>query len=617
MTSQCRNETARFATPLVAILALLAAATGAAQPATPDLTGTWRFDKGTSNFELAPYTTLSGSASAPTMLYVTQARNGTIIVGSNMNTSHARAYRPDAEGVTPLASGELRLRSRWEGSSLVAEGTDTSSQVKVRETLTLEDAGNRLVVEITHTEPPPAAGGESQVRSATLVYRRSDSELPCTQWTTPCKDWTAETAARSTGSTSLAFVGARLLDGRGGPPIDNTTILVDNGRIARLGPSSQVDVPQGATRIDLAGKTVLPGLVNAHGHVGMTRGLEQGPPVYTDENVRAQLQLYARYGVTTVASLGGDGEAGIRVRDAQAAEHAGDRDAAGARLLLAGPVVVADTPEAAREQVAALAAMKVDLVKIRVDDNLGRTQKMTPEVYRAVIEEAHARGLRVAAHLYYLDDAKGLARAGVDLLAHSVRDREVDDELIALLREKNICVVPTLTREVSTYVYATRPAFFDDPFFRRAADSAVLEQLADPERQRRVRENPDSAVYERALATASANLLRLARAGVPIAFGTDSGPAGRFQGYFEHLELRLMAAAGLAPHDVLIAATRDAARCLHRDDIGTLETGKRADFLVLDADPLADLRNLERIHSVWIGGRSVVGAAVETASSGR
>jgi imidazolonepropionase-like amidohydrolase len=541
-----------------------------------------------------------------------------------MNTSHARTYRLDGEGVTPLAAGELRLRSRWEGGSLVAEGTDTSSQGGVRETLSLGAAGQQLVVAITRTSP----GSEGTARTAKLVYERVERELPCTEWTTPCKDWSADTLAPPSLSTVtsaapslLAFVGARLLDGRGGPAIDDTTILVENGRIARLGPSSLVDVPQGATRLDLAGKTILPGLVNAHGHVGTTRGLDSSPAVYTEENVRAQLHLYARYGVTTVASLGGDGEAGIRVRDAQAKGQAGDREAGGARLLLAGPVVVADTPEGARKQVAALAASKVDLVKIRVDDNLGRTKKMAPEVYRAVIEEAHARGLRVAAHLYYLDDAKDLVRAGADLLGHSVRDLEVDEELIDLLRASGVCLSPTLTREVSTYVYASRPAFFDDPFFRRAADPEVLEQLADPERQRRVRESPDSAVYQRALETASANLLRLHRAGVPIAFGTDSGPPGRFQGYFEHLELLLMAAAGLSPHDVLVAATRDAARCLRRDDVGTLEPGKWADLLVLEADPLADLRNLQRIHSVWIGGRrvedAVAGAAEGPASGSR
>ena len=208
-----------------------------------------------------------------------------------------------------------------------------------------------------------------------------------------------------------------------------------------------------------------------------------------------QLRRYARYGVTTVVSLGDDRDEGFRVRDEQETA-ALDR----ARLYVAGPVVDATTPDAARAQVAALAARKPDWVKIRVDDTLGTTPKMAPAVYRAVIDEAHARGLRVAAHLFYLEDARGLLAAGVDLVAHSIRDAPVDAALVAELARRGTCLCPTLTRELSAFVYAEEPAFFADPFFLKEADPAVLAELRAPERRERVRANPASARYREALA---------------------------------------------------------------------------------------------------------------------
>ncbi|HET6898080.1 MAG TPA: amidohydrolase family protein, partial [Vicinamibacteria bacterium] len=253
-----------------------------------------------------------------------------------------------------------------------------------------------------------------------------------------------------------AYVGIRLWDGSGRPPVENATLVVQDGRVVAAG--AGVAVPKGAERIDLAGRFVMPGLVNAHGHVGETRGLRSGPELYSRENVLEQLALYARYGVTTVVSLGGDQAAGFGVRDEQATPAL-----ARARLHVAGRVVDAPTPQAAREQVAALAAHKPDWVKIRVDDNLGTAAKMTPEVYRAVIDEAHRRGLRVAAHIFYLDDARGLLDAGADYLAHSVRDQGVPADFVAAIKKRGIPFCPTLMREVSAFVYADEPAFFADP----------------------------------------------------------------------------------------------------------------------------------------------------------
>ena len=405
----------------------------------------------------------------------------------------------------------------------------------------------------------------------------------------------------------LAFTGARLITGSG-DAIEDGVLVVRDGRVASAGAAGTVDVPADAARMDLAGRTIIPGLINAHGHVNNVRGLEADPAFYTEAHVEDQLALYARYGVTTVLSLGGGGPAGMAVRDRQDAGL--DR----ARLYLSGPVVNPGSVEEATEQVNAVADMGADIVKIRVDDNLGSTQKMTPDVFGAVIEQAHARGLRVAAHLYYLDDAKALLAAGADLIAHSVRDQPVDDELAALLREHDVCYCPTLMREVSTFVYEERPEWFDDPFFLQEVDPAVVQALEAPEYQQRIRESRSAQAYKVALEQARENLKALSDAGVRVAMGTDTGPAARFQGYFEHGELDLMVASGLTPMQTLVAATGDAARCLQIDgDVGTLAAGKWADFVVLGSNPLDDIRNTRTIESVWIAGNQIpLGAAPQT-----
>ena len=407
----------------------------------------------------------------------------------------------------------------------------------------------------------------------------------------------------SAQTTMQAFVNARIIDGSSDAAIERGTLLVRAGRIIAVGATDRLATPDGAAIVDLGGRTVIPGLVNAHGHVGQARGLETGPDVNTDENVLAQLALYARYGVTTVVSLGGDGEAGVRARDAQATP-----DLNRARVFVAGPVLDPASPSEARDAVEQLVGQKPNFVKFRVDDNLGATPKMPVAVYQTIIEVAQRRGLPVAVHLFYLEDAIKLVQSGANILAHSVRDQPVTDELIDMVKRRNVCVSPTLTRELSTFVYRDRPAFFDDPFFTANADARVLEQLQEPARQARVRDSASAKAYEIALGVASANLETLANAGVTIAFGTDSGPAGRFQGYFEHMELDLMARAGLSPAQILRSATRDAARCMGlAGQVGTLEPGAWADFVVLSGNPLDDVANFHRIESVWVAGNRVPG----------
>jgi len=398
-----------------------------------------------------------------------------------------------------------------------------------------------------------------------------------------------------------AFVGARILDGTGGPVIERGVLVVRDGKVEAIGAEGTVTTPPDAERLNVGGRTITAGLINAHGHVNDVRGLKADPSFYTEDHVRDQLQLYARYGVTTVFSLGGDGEAGFRARDQQDTPGL-DR----ARIFVGGRIVTAGTPQEAAQQVTEVAQSRANLVKIRVDDNLGTTPKMPEPVFRAVIEESHKHGLPVAAHMYYLDDAKALLRSGVDFLAHSVRDQDVDDELIALLKERNICYCPTLMREVSTFVYETRPDFFDDPFFVRYTDAAVLNALEEPAYQQRMRESKSAQQYKIALETAKRNLKKLSDAGVRIAMGTDTGPAARFQGYFEHRELELMVEAGLTPMQALVSATGGAARCMQVDSqLGTLQPGKWADFVVLASNPLDDIKNTRTIESVWVAGHQL------------
>jgi imidazolonepropionase-like amidohydrolase len=402
-------------------------------------------------------------------------------------------------------------------------------------------------------------------------------------------------------TTTRAFTGMTLIDGMGGPPVSNAVMVVSGARIVAVGPAAKTRVAPGTERVDLSGRFVMPGLVNAHGHVAATMGLDSRPEGYTEDNLRRQLGLYARYGITTVVSLGDDREAGFRLRDENS--HA---NLMRARLYLAGPVIAAKTAEDARTAVDAAAKLKPDWIKIRVDDNLGTIEKMPPEVYRAVIARAHEHKLPVAAHLFYLADAKDLVRAGADYLAHSVRDAPVDKELIALMKARNVCLCPTLMREVSTFVYESRPAFFDDPFFRREADPKVLAALEDPSRMAGVAKSTAAQGYKKALGIARQNVKALHDAGVALAAGTDTGPPARFQGYFEHLELEEMVKSGLTPSQVVVSATSAAARCVRLDAlVGALQPARYADFLVLSRNPLDDIRNTRTIESVWISGNNV------------
>ncbi len=402
--------------------------------------------------------------------------------------------------------------------------------------------------------------------------------------------------AAASGSGSVAYTGATVWDGTVADPIPDATIVVRDGRIVSI--EAGGSVPRGAEEVDLTGKYIMPGLIDAHAHVSG----RWAPDDVNDEaeRVRADLRLFAQYGVTTVNSLGGEPPSAVSVRDAQDVAAPGR-----ARLYLAGAVVTGPTPEEAERQVIRNAEQQVDWIKLRVDDNLGTAEKMSWPTVEAAVTTAHGRGLRVATHLFYLADAERLLDLGTDLIAHSVRDTEVTEQFAIRLRQEGVCYVPTLTREVTTFVYAARPPWFDDPFFMRWAKESEVAALTDPDFQQRMADSPAAARYREALTQAQRNLVVLSDAGAPIAFGTDSGPAARFPGYLQHLELELMVEAGLTARQALEAATSGAAACLGLTDVGVLETGRWADFLVLDENPLVDVQATRSLWSVYVGGARI------------
>jgi imidazolonepropionase-like amidohydrolase len=379
-----------------------------------------------------------------------------------------------------------------------------------------------------------------------------------------------------------AFVNARVFDGLGGDFLEDGVVLVRNGVIIGVGERGGVELPDGADVVDLGGRFLLPGFINTHGHVG-----EGGDR----SDVEEQLEIYAHYGVTTVLSLGDE-----------AADPRSERwspELSRARLFVSGPSLSPASREEAADEVTRVAGMGADWVKMHVNSARAR------ETYAEVISAARGRGMPVAIHIEELEDAKNVLEAGATLLAHSVRDLPVDEELIHGMRDGSVCLVPTFTRELSTFVYADRPDFFDDPFFLDRSAPDDLEAFLTPQRRAQA-ESAGARFWRDALPLAMENARRLHEAGVGIAMGTDSGPAGRFQGYFEHLEMEMMVEAGMDPESVLVSATGGAARCIGLEGIlGSIAPGVWADLVVLDADPREDIRNTRSIYGVWTAGNRV------------
>jgi len=406
-----------------------------------------------------------------------------------------------------------------------------------------------------------------------------------------------------------------LIDGTGRAPAASSAMIVDNGRVTWIGPATQLKPPAGAETVDLTGKFVMPGIINLHGHIGNTVDLQQDAKFYTRDSIQKNLATYASYGVTTVVSMGTDQDLIFKVR----AEQRAGRPAvarvytAGQGMIfkggyggLAGVTPGVSTAAEAESAVEAQAKKGVDIIKLWLDDHLGAQKKMPYDIAKAIIDGAHKRNLPVAAHIFYLEDAKQLVDYGVNGLAHSVRDKSVDAALIAAMKKHGTWqMAPTLTREASMFVYASTPEFVHDPFFVRGVSPAVIQTLKSAQYQKSITADPHFDKYRGFFETAKKNLKALADSGVRYGFGTDTGPPGRFPGYFEQWELELMTQAGLTPMQAIAAATGNAAQFLGTKDLGTLEAGKWADLIVLDRSPLQDIRNTRAIHAVYIAGNLV------------
>jgi imidazolonepropionase-like amidohydrolase len=417
-------------------------------------------------------------------------------------------------------------------------------------------------------------------------------------------------------SNQIVLKGARLIDGTGRPAIENSVLVIEGDHVVAAGSAGSVSIPKDAVVRDMSGKTIMPTLINLHGHLGLSsNGADSVPGHYSEENVVKQLNKYLAYGVGTVASFGQDEDAIYSIRDAQRAGTIG-----GARLYTGGHGFIEYTgktypndaryrpqnPEEARADVRELAAHHPDYIKMWVDDNLGHGTKIPPPVYQALIDEAHRQHLRVFAHEFYLGDAKGLLAAGVDGFAHSIRDQPVDDELMKTMKARGVFLIPTLVRDEVLFAYADNLPWLKDPFFLAGLEPGALGIIRSPEIIEKGQKDPDIAKYRAGLQMAKRNLKTLYDSGVKIAFGTDSGIPTRFPGYFEHRELQLMVEAGLTPMQAIVAGTNTNAEILGgAKQYGTLQPGKRADFMVLDANPLDDIHNTEKLSAVWQAGKTV------------
>ncbi len=432
-------------------------------------------------------------------------------------------------------------------------------------------------------------------------------------------------AERASAQTAL-FEVARLIPGDGGAALENAAILVETGRIARIGRKGEIALPNGAARVDLGDKTVMPALISSHVHPGFQMGLGYFAKNFTHENIVDDLNRALYFGISTVMSQGIErGDIMFEVRAEQAAGRLG-----GARLMLSGRGLGAPnagpgnaiyanfaysvtTEDEVRRAVREQAARTVDGFKIWVDDRGGRAPKLPLALSRAAIEESHKHGLRISAHIFYHDDAMELAAAGIDSFAHLVRDREMSDELIALMRKNNVYVMPNISSPERN-THASPPPWLDEPslagLLRDTVSADVIERL------RGVFARRDPAVAERARKSyeiLKRSVAKLSAAGAHIILGSDTGLEDHFFGYAEQKELELMVAAGMTPSQAIVAATNRAAAYLRLPDRGTLSPGKRADFLVLDGNPLDNIRNTRRIARMYLVGVEVDRPALKAA----
>jgi imidazolonepropionase-like amidohydrolase len=441
---------------------------------------------------------------------------------------------------------------------------------------------------------------------------------------------------------ATAIVGATVVhvdrDGAAASAADQV-VVIEGNRITRVGPASTTAIPAGATRIDGRGKWVVPGLVDAHVHFFQSGNLYTRPDAadfnawmpYEREVKRNQARLEATFkvwiasGVTSVADVGGPFW-NFSVRDAAG------RSPAAPRMAVAGPLIsmvdrvkldLGDPPiikiasvAESRALVARELAYRPDFIKVWFIHRAGDDLAAQEAIVRAAAEDAHAAGVRLAVHATELVVAKAALRAGADFLVHSVEDVAVDDEFLALARRNKAIYCPTLF-VTAGYQLALSNTWKPTEAEQRLADPEILAAMGDlaripkamlPERVARAMATPPKPSLS---PIAAANLRRVWEAGIPVAMGTDAGNIGTLHGPSVFREMALMVQAGLTPLQVLRSATVNGAKAMGLErDIGSIEAGKLADLVILDADPLADVANLARIHRVFKDGQAFEPAAL-------
>jgi imidazolonepropionase-like amidohydrolase len=423
-------------------------------------------------------------------------------------------------------------------------------------------------------------------------------------------------AMASPSEAQTLFEGARLITGDG-QVIEDSAFVVQNNQFVQIGRRGEVPLPQGGSRVDLAGKTVMPTLIDAHVHMGYRKGLDFSTNNYTRENLTDILDRFAYYGVAAILEAGTSrSDLAYELRANPPPGAAYFRTAGrGFGMPNAGPGGVmrdsaygVTTEEDARADVRELAAKKVDMIKIWVDDRGGTVEKLKPNLYRALIDEAHKNNIHVFAHVTKLDDVKALLRAGIDGFAHMVRDKDIDDEMIALVKARpGVFFQQTLWGERLSF-YDSKPAWVDEP---------ILRDTFSPEEIRLLGESFSKGESPAARAAGETNLHNIAKlkaAGALLALGTDTGgvTGGQYFGLGSQIELELLVTrGGLTPMEAIEEGTRNAARVLGLDKVGTVASGKEADFLVLDANPLDSISNTRKINSVYLRGAEVPRAALK------
>lgn len=391
-------------------------------------------------------------------------------------------------------------------------------------------------------------------------------------------------------------------------------VLVRDGEIVSVGPAVE---SAGATIVDIAGRHLMPGLLSLHVHPGLMQGFRNDPNGVDEDRVRRDLAIWPRFGVTTVQGLGTDRPFAFEViRDRRPGEARYLSVGHGFGVLGGVPPFTIDPPgplrttdlDRIRQALEELQAKGASGVKLWFDDWYGQLPKMAPEVARFVIETSAALGLRSYAHVYRVADAKELVRLGVRTLAHMPRDRVADDELWTLMKEHDVAVIPTLTVPDANVVYLDRPSFLEDPAIVSQLPDGAVAVVTSDEYLAAIRAKPEFSQLRQDLADAMTNVAGAYQAGVRIAFGTDAGVSQRIVGFGEHRELGLLVLSGVSPADAIRMATLGSAEVLGRDDLGEIAPGRRADLVVLRQDPLAEVRALRTIESVWIDGLRVAGA---------